>query len=464
MAQVLQLVFDHGTLVVPILPPEGDVLRSVLTEDERTGRFRAPARMYRQIVSSLRNAGVPYQDDAREFVPLEFRRSTELRPYPHQEEALGAWQAEGQRGVVEMPTGSGKTILGLLAMIATKRPTLVVVPTIELLHQWRGVLQSHIDAQVGVVGGGLKDRQAITVITYDSAALQTEFIGNKFGLLVFDEVHHLPSPAYRFIAEGSIAPFRLGLTATLARSDGQESALEHLVGPLVHRVAIGSLEGEFLAPYDIKTIHVTLDPEEAEIYEEARAEYIGFLRREGVHRGRNGWWPEFIMRAHQSEAGRAAYRAYRRQKRIALASKAKLEALWNIFVQHRNDRILVFTEDTEAVYGISEKFFVPGLTHHTHPEERRYLLKAFSEGQLRILVTAKVLNEGVDVPEANVAVILSGNGSVREHVQRLGRILRPREGKRAFLYEVISEVAAEAGISERRRKHAAYERAGSTSC
>lgn len=158
--------------------------------------------------------------------------------------------------------------------------------------------------------------------------------------------------------------------------------------------------------------------------------------------------------------GRSAFRAYRHQRRIALASRAKLEALWDILVTHHDERILVFTEDNETVYRISRQFLLPALTHQTRPAERKALLEGFAEGSLRVLVTAKVLNEGVDVPEASVGVVLSGSGSVREHVQRLGRILRRREGKRAVLYEVVSEVAAEAGISERRRQHEAYGRAG----
>jgi superfamily II DNA or RNA helicase len=137
-----------------------------------------------------------------------------------------------------------------------------------------------------------------------------------------------------------------------------------------------------------------------------------------------------------------------------------MDALWRILARHAKDRVLVFTEDNETVYRISRRFLLPALTHKTRPQERKELLDAFSAGTLRVLVTAKVLNEGVDVPEANVGVVLSGSGSVREHVQRLGRILRKREGKAATLYEVVSDVAAEAGISERRRQHEAYVRAG----
>lgn len=456
------LAFDHGTLVVPHLPPAADAVRVYLREDPRTGRLRAPARAYRDIVLGLRAAGVSYRDEARAFGPLELAVRPGLEPFPHQREALEAWRAGGRQGVVEMPTGSGKTVLGALALADAGRPGLVVVPTLELLHQWRKTLEDLLGIPVGVVGGGEKDRQAITVITYDSAALQVEFIGHRFGCLVFDEVHHLPSPAYRFIAEGSLAPFRLGLSATVARPDGAEQAIFESVGPLVHQVGIEALEGDYLAPYEVVTVPVSLDDAEAEAYAEAREEYLSFIRAQGIRFSRPGGWADFIMRAHQSDEGRSAFRAYRRQRRIALASQAKIEALWTILKRHREDRVLVFTEDNETVYRLSRTFLLPALTHQTRPAERKALLEGFAEGSLRVLVTAKVLNEGVDVPEAGVGVVLSGSGSVREHVQRLGRILRRREGKRAVLYEVISDVAAEAGISERRRQHEAYGRASTS--
>jgi superfamily II DNA or RNA helicase len=164
------------------------------------------------------------------------------------------------------------------------------------------------------------------------------------------------------------------------------------------------------------------------------------------------------MRSQQSAEGRAAFSAYRHQRKIALTSRAKLEELWRILVEHREDRSIVFTEDNETVYELARRLLAPAITHQTKPKERRRILDAFSAGELRVLLTSRVLNEGVDVPDANVGVILSGSGSVREHVQRLGRILRKRPDKRALLYEVLTDVAAESGISQRRRQHRAYQR------
>ena len=119
--------------------------------------------------------------------------------------------------------------------------------------------------------------------------------------------------------------------------------------------------------------------------------------------------------------------------------------------------MLIFTNDNETVYAISEQFLIPAITHQTRTKERREILKAFNRGAILALVTSRVLNEGVNVPEANVAVVLSGTATIREHVQRLGRILRRREGKHAILYEVISRNTVEDHISRRRRQHDAYD-------
>ena len=136
----------------------------------------------------------------------------------------------------------------------------------------------------------------------------------------------------------------------------------------------------------------------------------------------------------------------------------KEEAIWNLLQQHRGDLILIFTQDNDMAYRLGRRFLLPVLTHQTKVKERKAFLDAFRAGDYRILVTSKVLNEGVDVPEANVAIVVSGSGSIREHVQRLGRVLRARPGKRATLYELIARDTGEYYINERRRQHRAYER------
>ncbi|ATB43042.1 DNA helicase [Cystobacter fuscus] len=458
-----ELHFDCGTLVAPTLPDDG-ALRALFQRDARTGVYRSEARHYRQVVLRLRELGEAYEDRARRFEPLEVDLTAPVEPFPHQKAALEAWLKAGGRGLVELPTGAGKTLLAVLAIVQVKRPTLVVVPTLDLMTQWQGVLSRHLGQAVGMLGGGVSDRQPLTVTTYDSAAMQTEFHGNRFGLLVCDECHHLPAPSYRFIAEGSLAPYRLGLTATLERTDGGERVCEELLGPLVHRTDIRELQGRFLAPYEVRRIEVPLTPEEQTRHDEARKLYLGFIRQRGIRFDVPEGWARFLAESQRTEEGRAAYRAYREQRRIALTSSAKLDVLWRVLLEHREDRTLVFTDDNETVYTLARRLLLPALTHHTPVPERKALLAAFASGELPVLLTSRVLNEGVDVPEARVGVVLSGSGSVREHVQRLGRILRQRPGKRALLYEVCSAQTAESSISERRRQHRAYQEEGGEAC
>jgi superfamily II DNA or RNA helicase len=168
-------------------------------------------------------------------------------------------------------------------------------------------------------------------------------------------------------------------------------------------------------------------------------------------------WQRFIQETCRSPEGRAAFLAYREQKQIALAAPAKLHLLERLLDRHAGDRVLVFTYDNATVYEIARRFLVPAITHQTKTKERHQILQRFHAGEYNVLVTSQVLNEGVDVPAANVAIVLSGTGSVREHVQRLGRILRKHGDKQALLYEVITRGTGEEFTSERRRQHHAYQ-------
>jgi superfamily II DNA or RNA helicase len=283
-----------------------------------------------------------------------------------------------------------------------------------------------------------------------------ENIGARFGMVVFDECHHLPSEAYTLAARLCLAPFRLGLSATPERADGRDALFTELVGPVVYRKDILDFSGGYLAEYDTERIVVSLSPGERAEYAEARGIYTGFLRSQGIRMSRPTGWSEFIMRAAMSTEGRRAFAAYRRQRELAFAAPAKLDYLEHLLFEHHADRVLVFTEDNATAYAISRRFLIPVITHQTKITERSETIERFSKGVYGAVATSKVLNEGVDVPDANVAVVISGSGSVREHVQRLGRILRPKEGKRATLYELVSADTSETYTSERRREHDAY--------
>lgn len=409
---MLRLSFDQGTL---LLAGE-DVAALELpacVEYSRVVAWRAPARRYREIVLALKDRVVEFEDSAREYDKLELVSRLERTPYPYQEEAIAEWEKADRSGVVVLPTGAGKTFVAQLAMESAERPTLVVAPTIDLMQQWYGVLGTSFDVEIGLIGGGYHEPAPVTVTTYDSAHIHVDRLGARYGLLVFDECHHLPGPSYQLAAENSIAPFRLGLTATPEREDGGEVLLEKLIGPIVYRQDIRELAGEYLADYETVKLHVRLSDEELERYRESREVYLEFVRGHRIPLGSPGGWAMFLMKTSRSEEGRRAFLAYREQKAIAQASGAKLRMLEKLLIKHREDRVLVFTNDNETVYRISRRFLIPAITHQTKVKERHDTLQRFNSGEFPFLVTSKVLNEGVDVPAANVAVILSGSGSVR---------------------------------------------------
>ena len=167
-------------------------------------------------------------------------------------------------------------------------------------------------------------------------------------------------------------------------------------------------------------------------------------------------WQKFIFEASRTPEGWAALRAYHEQKRIERTASGKFTALEDLLRRHAGERTLIFTADNATVYQIARRFLVPAITHQTKAKERRAILQAFHAGEYSVLVTSQVLNEGVDVPAAGVGIVLCGTGSVREHVQRLGRLLRKYEGKQALLYEVVSRGTAEEYTSDKRRQHHAY--------
>ena len=163
------------------------------------------------------------------------------------------------------------------------------------------------------------------------------------------------------------------------------------------------------------------------------------------------------LSAYPKTEGRAAFLAFQEQRRIALAAPAKLHLLEQLLDMHAQDRVLVFTYDNATVYQISRRFLVPAITHQTKAKERKHILDGFLTGEYNCVVTSRVLNEGVDVPAANVGIVLSGTSTVAEHVQRLGRLLRKHGDKEATLIEVVSRGTVEEFSSERRRQHQAYQ-------
>jgi len=340
-----------------------------------------------------------------------------LSPRPYQREALARWlEAEG-RGVVVLPTGAGKTVVALMAIEALAARTLVVVPTIELLEQWRAALVERLGVPadlVGVVGGGRRDWRPLTVITYQSAMLPNRSLGG-FGLLVFDEVHHLPAEAYRRIPR-----------------------------------ACGARD-KHIAQYVEKRLFVDLSAEERMRYESLVAQYRWYLSgRRGQTAPGPAAFQDLIRRAAVDPAARQALQAHHQARLIALNASAKIELVAQLLERHRTEKVIVFSEYNALVDRISRQLLLPSITYKTPTRERRAVLERFRSGQYSKVVTGRVLNEGVDVPDASVAIVVSGSSATREYIQRLGRVLRPKPTE-ATLYELITRETGESRSAARRR-------------
>ena len=449
-----QLVYDSGSLLLD--GPAPKCLPPHFEWDPRVEKHRAPAIARPGILRYLAECGERVLDRSSRATPLKLTLRARYAPHPYQKSALEAWVRKGGRGSVILPTGAGKTFIALGAIAHAGTSTLVIAPTIDLMTQWYSLLTDSFGIEIGIVGGGHRDPRDITVTTYDSAYIHAADFGNLFDLLIFDEVHHLPSPKNQQIPIMSTALHRLGLTATYERQDGAHAMLDYLIGPVVYKLGVKDLKGEYLSDYETVRIKASLTEEESERYAECAKRYFAFIRRIGLKPFGSGW-DEFIKMTGYDESARAALLAKQEMKRIVVGSERKLEVLDSLLKQHAVDKVIVFTEQNDLVYRISREFLIPAITHQTRPRERKWILDGFKGELFRVIVTSKVLNEGIDVPSAKVAVILSGSASPREHLQRLGRILRKSDKRRtAVLYEVVSSGTAETNVSSRRRKTDAY--------
>lgn len=442
----MKLTFDKGTILIR---GEARVPNSIW--DERSKAFRAMALHYRYIIDFLKTSGLEFRDDVLNLIPCpELQSSVVLRDY--QRQALDAWTANGHRGVIVLPTGSGKTVVGIKAISLLNTPTLVVAPTLDLVDQWRARLKEEFNTDVGVLGGGERDIKTLTVSTYDSAYIYAEKLGNRFALVIFDEVHHLPAAGYRNIAEMFASPYRMGLTATFEREDGLHEELNQLVGGKVFEKRVKELSGKHLSPFRLEKITVELTDEEQQEYDINQKTFSNYLARINLTILGPADFQKLVMRSGRDPGARRALLARNRAREIAYNSSSKMGTLSTILKNHRNGKIFIFTEHNKLVHRISKEFLIPAITYRTPTKERIETLDRFRSGVYRSVVTSKVLDEGIDVPDADVGVILSGTGSERAFVQRLGRILRKKQGKEAVLYEIVSAETSEVGTAARRKR------------
>jgi superfamily II DNA or RNA helicase len=448
----MELTFDRGTLLLLGEAPGIDPRAwPGVVWDPRVDAFRAPAWRYPEVLARLQREGVALRDRDRVPAWQDWRvygwREVVLRPY--QAAALYAWQAAGRRGVVSLPTGSGKTWVALAAMASLAVPTLCVVPTRVLMHQWRRVLGRVYDGPVGAWGDGQRRLYPVTVTTFESAYRHMAGWGQRFGLVVVDEAHHFGQSTRDLLLEMSAAPARLGLTATPSAPGPQSERLDELLGRVVFRARLAELKGQYLADFDRLTLVLELSPEERSAYDleygAFRAFYLPYRQQ---HPG--GTWADFLRVAVREDDGRRALAAWRASRRLLAFHRSKAEALRWLLAEHRERRVLIFTPDNDTAYRVAAEHLVMPITCDIGRAERARCLELFRDGRLRALVSSRVLNEGLDVPEADVGIIVGGSSSAREYLQRLGRILRPAPGKHAVLCELITRATPESWNARQR--------------
>ncbi|NOY25563.1 MAG: DEAD/DEAH box helicase [Oligoflexia bacterium] len=433
--RLIRLEFSTG-FVAKMVAKEAP-LRELMLEDGR--RFWAIQQGHRGIFKQRAlQAGWPIEDLAgfREGEGLKIVLRDRLvhnnKPFivrEYQLEAAKRWWQDGGpaggHGVVVLACGAGKTIVGLSAMKLVQTKTLILATNHAAVKQWiREILdKTHLTAdQVGAYTGETKEIKPVTVATYQiltwrrSRDVEFEhlhlFEDEDWGLLIYDEVHLLPAPVFGATA-GLQGRRRLGLTATLVREDGREGDVFSLVGPKRYDLPWQVLEqGGFIATTSCWEVRVPFDRRDADRYEQAR-EIEKF--------------------------------------RLASSNPAKLDVLADLLNRHREDNVLVIGTYVDQLHIISKRFRAPLITGKTPQAMREKLFGDFRTGRIKLLVVSKVANFSIDLPDANVAIQVSGTfGSRQEEAQRLGRILRPKE-KPAVFYTVVTADTKEQKFAMKRQ-------------
>lgn len=404
--------------------------------DERHLRLAASSRGY--LKQELARLGYPVLDEAgyHQGRTLEFQLRQELagaRPFrlrPYQQEAVAAFTGkadDGGSGVVVLPCGAGKTVVGLAAMERFQCETLILTSNVTSVRQWIAELTSKTTLPAEAIGeysGEKKQVKPVTVSTYQILTHRTRkeegfkhmslFNERDWGLIIYDEVHLLPAPIFRATADIQ-ATRRLGLTATLIREDGCERDVFSLIGPKRYDVPWRTLEESgFIAQVDCQEIRVAMPEPQLDQYVQAEG---------------------------------------REKFRIAAENPYKNEIVRRLLDRHRDRQVLIIGQYLDQLQSIARDLQVPLITGSTPQPERGRLYQAFREGELPVLAVSKVANFAVDLPDASVAIQISGSfGSRQEEAQRLGRILRPKQdGRRAYFYTLVSENTREQEFALRRQ-------------
>ncbi|MEM2472863.1 MAG: DEAD/DEAH box helicase [Sulfolobales archaeon] len=427
------------------------LIRDRLLLWSRHGVFIASSRREGEVIKRMIMAGVVFTNapSLHSTVKRVFRGS--LRDY--QEEALSTWISRGYRGIISLPTGSGKTVVGVAAIASIELPALVVASTVEQVRQWSEHLSRLASISPVVVHSKVKRQPSleeilsadVVVTTYATCAKRIEIPATRRALVI-DEVHHLPAPYFRRIVQASPASIVLGLSATPHREDGKHEELFPMIGGVIyHRSAEELASKGYLAMYRVYSVPVKLHPSERREYEEAVKMY------EELKGDRS--FEELVEDAKWDETAREALRMKSIARQIALMSESKISAIKRIVSRHLmlGDKVIVFTEYVDQAKRLAEELGALLITGDTPARKRAEVFNRFREMQSGVLVITRVGDEGIDIPDANVGIIASGTGSRRQYIQRIGRLLRPKPGKTAVIYEVFTADTTEKFEVRRRR-------------
>ena len=346
-----------------------------------------------------------------------------LRSY-QQEAVDGFWH--GGSGVVVLPCGAGKTIVGAAAMATASATTLILVTNTVSARQWKSELLKRTtltEDEIGEYSGARKEIRPVTIATYQVMTTRRSgeyqhlelFDARDWGLIIYDEVHLLPAPVFRFTADIQ-ARRRLGLTATLVREDGMEGEVFSLIGPKRYDAPWKDIEAQgYIAPADCVEVRVTLPEKERMAYATAEPED---------------------------------------RYRLASTTAMKRRVVEHLIEKHQQDHVLVIGQYLDQLEQMSTQLQVPLITGATPVKERERLFQSFRDGETRVLVVSKVANFSVDLPEAGVAIQISGTfGSRQEEAQRLGRVLRPKSDKRtAHFYTIVTRDTVDADFAAHRQR------------
>lgn len=428
--------------------------KGLIVYDGKQRVFKIVKPMYLfDVIEALRNKEMLVLNEIdvsdRIELPIKIEFRGELRDY--QVEALDSWRRNGYRGIIALPTGTGKTIIAIAAIAELNMRTLIVTYTKEQMFQWGDKLANFTNTSKSIVGyfyGSEKRVMPITIATYQSAFRYVKMLARHFSFLVVDEVHHLPADKFRYIAENMFAKYRLGLSATVIREDGKHVELFPLMGGVVYSKSVTELaEKGYIAPFTIETIKVSLTQEEKKRYKELIERYRKLVGGKTFE--------EILEEAKKGDPKALEAVKIRSEVRMLVHNaQEKLKAVEKIVSEElkQGSKILVFTQYVEQAKQLAEMLKTYYIVGELDETTRRRRLDAFKQGVVRVLVLTTVGDEGIDIPDANVGIIVAGTASRRQFVQRLGRLLRPIPGKFAKLYEVVVKGTFEEAESRKRRE------------